>query len=115
MVHSTLKLSVIVCAFNEEHYVAACLHSLLAQSRLPDEIILVNNASTDRTAAVARGIPGVIVVDEARKGLVKAREAGRLAATGDVLCYLDADCRAPLQWLERVERRFTHAPTVQLL
>lgn len=112
MVHSTLKLSVIVCAFNEEHYVAACLHSLLAQSRLPDEIILVNNASTDRTAAVARGIPGVIVVDEARKGLVKAREAGRLAATGDVLCYLDADCRAPLQWLERVERRFVGAPKV---
>jgi glycosyltransferase involved in cell wall biosynthesis len=112
MVHSTLKLSVIVCAYNEEHYVAACLHSLLAQSRLPDEVILVNNASTDRTGAIARRIPGVIVIDESRKGLVKAREAGRLAATGDVLCYLDADCRAPLQWLERVERRFVGKPHV---
>jgi len=112
MVHSTLKLSVIVCAYNEEQYVAACLHSLLAQSRPPDELILVNNASTDRTGAVARAIPGVMVIDELQKGLVKAREAGRLAATGDVLAYLDADCRAPLQWLERVERRFANAPRI---
>jgi glycosyltransferase involved in cell wall biosynthesis len=112
MVHSTLKLSVIVCAYNEEHYVAACLHSLLAQSRPPDELILVNNASTDRTGAIARTIPGVMVIDELQKGLVKAREAGRLAATGDVLAYLDADCRAPLQWLERVERRFANAPQI---
>jgi len=106
MVRSTLKLSVIICAYNEERYVAACLHTLLAQTRLPDEIILVNNASTDRTGEIARAIPGVRVIDEPKKGLVQAREAGRLAATGDVLAYLDADCRAPIWWLERVERRF---------
>jgi cellulose synthase/poly-beta-1,6-N-acetylglucosamine synthase-like glycosyltransferase len=49
---------------------------------------------------------GVRVVDEPRKGLVVARETARLAAGGDILAYVDADCRAPLQWLERVERRF---------
>jgi glycosyltransferase involved in cell wall biosynthesis len=112
MAHTTLKLSVIVCAFNEERYVAACLHSLLAQTRPPDEIILVNNASQDRTGDVGRAIPGVRVIDEPRKGLVVARETGRLAATGDVLAYLDADCRAPILWLERLERRFLRAPTV---
>jgi len=48
----------------------------------------------------------VRVVDEARKGLVLAREAGRRATSGDVLVYLDADCRAPLTWLARVERHF---------
>jgi glycosyltransferase involved in cell wall biosynthesis len=106
MDRSTLKLSVIICAYNEERYVAACLHTLLAQTRLPDEIILVNNASTDRTGEIARAIPGVRVIDEPKKGLVMAREAGRLAATGDVLAYIDADCRAPIWWLERVERRF---------
>jgi hypothetical protein len=37
---------------------------------------------------------------------VIARETGRRHATGDVLVYLDADCRAPVTWLERVERRF---------
>jgi glycosyltransferase involved in cell wall biosynthesis len=76
----TLVLSVIVCAFNEERYVEACLHSLPAQSRPADEILLVNNASTDRTAALAAAIPGVRVVDEPRKGLVIARETGRRRA-----------------------------------
>jgi GT2 family glycosyltransferase len=45
-------------------------------------------------------------VDEPRKGLVVARETGRRLAAGAVLVYIDADCRAPLTWLERVERRF---------
>jgi glycosyltransferase involved in cell wall biosynthesis len=101
-----MKLSVIVCAHNEARYISSCLYSLLAQSRPPDEILVINNASTDETRAVAQQIPHVRVVDEPRKGLVVARETGRREATGDVLVYLDADCRAPLTWLARVERRF---------
>jgi glycosyltransferase involved in cell wall biosynthesis len=101
-----LSISVIVCAHNEAQYLGACLHSLLAQTRLPDEILVVNNASTDETPAVARRIPGVRLIEEPRKGLVVARETGRREAGGDLLVYLDADCRAPLTWLARVERRF---------
>ena len=105
-------LTVIVCAHNEARYLPACLHSLLAQTRPPDEILVVDNASTDDTGAVAAQVPGVRVVDEPRKGLVVAREAGRCAARGDVLVYVDADCRAPLTWLARVERRFVHDPAL---
>jgi len=105
-----LTRSVIVCAHNEAGYLAACLYSLLAQSRPPDEIIVVNNASTDATGAVAARVPGVRVIDEPRRGLVVARETGRREATGDILVYVDADCRAPLQWLERIERRFARRP-----
>jgi glycosyltransferase involved in cell wall biosynthesis len=101
-----MMITVIVCAHNEERFIAACLHSLLAQSRPPDEIILINNASADGTGTVARTIPGVRVIDEARKGLVVARERGRLEARGDLLVYVDADCRAPLTWLSRVEDSF---------
>jgi glycosyltransferase involved in cell wall biosynthesis len=101
-----MRISAIVCAYNEAGYLAPCLHSLLAQSRQPDELLVVNNASTDDTALVASGIAGVRVIDEPRKGLVRARESGRRAATGDLLVYLDADCRAPLTWLVRIERRF---------
>ncbi len=109
---SPYRLSVIVCAHNEARFLPACLHSLLAQTRLPDEIVVVNNASTDATRAVAQQIPYVDVVDEPRKGLVVARETGRRTATGDILVYLDADCRAPLTWLERVERRFIDTPSL---
>ena len=101
-----MTISVIVCAHNEERYIAPCLHSLLAQSRVPDEVIVINNASDDATGAVAAKVPGVRVVDEPRKGLVIARERARHEARGDLLVYVDADCRAPLQWLERIEARF---------
>ena len=102
----TLKISVIVCAHNEAQYLPACLYSLLAQTRRPDEILVVNNASTDETRAVALQVPHVRVLDEPRKGLVIARETGRRSTSGDVLVYLDADCRAPLSWLSRIEARF---------
>jgi glycosyltransferase involved in cell wall biosynthesis len=100
-----VRFSVIVCAYNEERLLPGCLHSLLRQSFPPHELIVINNASTDRTAAAA-AIPGVRVVDEPRKGLVVARETGRLAAGGDVLVYVDADCRAPREWLGRVAKEF---------
>lgn len=66
-----------------------------SQSRPPDEIIVIDNASADRTGDVAREVPGVQVIHEPRKGLVIARERGRHEASGDVLVYVDADCRAP--------------------
>jgi glycosyltransferase involved in cell wall biosynthesis len=110
-----LKVSVIVCAHNEARYLAACLHSLLAQTRPPDEILVIDNASTDETRAVAEQIPQVRVLEEPRKSLVVAREAARSAVSGDILVYLDADCRAPLTWLERIERRFARAPSLVAL
>jgi len=99
-------IAAIVCAYNEARFLAPCLHSLLAQSRPPDELIVIDNASTDDTAAIAGRIPGVRVIHEAQRGLVTARETARLATQCDILAYADADCRAPLQWLERIERRF---------
>jgi glycosyltransferase involved in cell wall biosynthesis len=108
----TPRLSAIICAYNEERSLAAAIHSLFAQTRVPDEVIVVNNASTDRTRDVAERVPGVVVVDESQRGLVRARARGQTAATGDVLFYMDADCRAPLMLLERMERQFLDAPHV---
>ncbi len=101
-----LRISAIVCAYNERRLLPGCLHSLLAQTRRPDELLVVDNASTDGTGDAARAVPGVRVVHEPRKGLVVAREAARRAATGDILAFVDADCRAPITWLERVEAQF---------
>ena len=104
-----MRISVIVCAYNEAEWLPGCLDSLFRQTRLAEEIIVVNNASTDATGDVARRYPGVLIVDEPRKGLVVARRAGYLAASGDVLAYTDADCRAPKQWLARVAEEFGSA------
>jgi glycosyltransferase involved in cell wall biosynthesis len=107
-----MTIAVIVCAYNEAHYLPACLHSLLAQTRSADDIIVVNNASTDQTGAAARRVPGVRVLDEPTRGLVVARETGRRATDADIVAYVDADCRVPLQWLERVEARFAKGATI---
>jgi glycosyltransferase involved in cell wall biosynthesis len=107
-----MTISVIVCAYNESRFLTACLHSLLAQTRPADEILVINNASADDTGDIARGIPGVRVVDEPHKGLVVARETARRLSGSDVLAYVDADCRAPLQWLERIEHRFRRSPAL---
>lgn len=101
-----MTISVIVCAHNEERYLGPCLVSLAAQTRPPDEILVINNASTDRTALVASAIPDVRVVNERKKGLVVARERGRLESRGDLLVYVDADCRAPSDWLSLIEGHF---------
>jgi glycosyltransferase involved in cell wall biosynthesis len=105
-------ISVIVCAHNEERMLPSCLYSVLCQTRPPDELLVINNASTDATAAVARQIPNVRVVDEPRKGLVVARERGRHEAHGDLLVYIDADCRPPVWWLARIERHFERDPSL---
>jgi glycosyltransferase involved in cell wall biosynthesis len=107
-----LTVTAIVCAYNEAVYLSACLHALLAQTRPPDELIVVDNASDDGTGEIARAIPGVRVIEEPARGLVVARETARLRSRGDVLAYVDADCRPPITWLERVEQRFARRPAV---
>jgi glycosyltransferase involved in cell wall biosynthesis len=98
-----MTITVVVCAYNEALLLPGCLYSLLSQTRPPDEILVINNASTDATGAVARAVPHVRVLDEPVKGLVVARETGRRAARGEVVAYIDADCRVPIFWMERVE------------
>jgi len=108
-----LTITAIVCAYNESRLLPGCLYSLKAQTRPPDDILVINNASTDQTAAVACAVPGVRVVDEPRKGLVVARETARRTAQTDLLAFLDADCRAPITWIERLAAQFErHAGSV---
>ena len=108
-----LTITAIVCAYNESRLLPGCLYSLKAQTRPPDDILVINNASTDQTAAVACAVPGVRVVDEPRKGLVVARETARRAAQTDLLAFLDVDCRAPITWIERLAAQFErHAGSV---
>ena len=101
-----LTIAAVVCAYNERQLLSACLYSLRAQTRPPDEILVINNASTDDTAAVAAAVEGVRVIDEPTKGLVIARETARRATQCQVVAYVDADCRPPITWLERVEAQF---------
>ena len=68
-----LTIAVIVCAYNEARLLPGCLYSLRVQTRPADQILVVNNASTDGTRAAAEAVPDVTVLDEPVKGLVSGR------------------------------------------
>jgi glycosyltransferase involved in cell wall biosynthesis len=113
-----MRLSFVIPAYNEEAYLPACLESILAQTRdLGDqvEIIVVNNASTDRTREVALDYPGVRVVDEQRKGLTFARQAGFAGSTGELIANVDSDARLTPGWVAQVLREFEGRPKLVTL
>jgi len=108
----------VVPAYNEESYLPQCLESILAQTReLGDavEIIVVNNASSDRTREVALSYPGVQVVDEPRKGLTYARQAGFLASRGALIANVDSDSRLTPGWVKQVLAAFAEEPKLVAL
>jgi glycosyltransferase involved in cell wall biosynthesis len=113
-----MRLSFVVPAYNEEAYLPACLESIMAQTgELGDavEIIMVNNASTDRTREVAMGFKGVRVVDEPRKGLTFARQAGFAASTGELIANVDSDSRLTEGWVATVLKEFAAEPKLVAL
>jgi glycosyltransferase involved in cell wall biosynthesis len=93
--------SVVIPAFNEEAALPDCLDSLLAQSLEALEIIVVDDGSTDRTAAVARS-RGVVVMSVPHGGPAAAKNAGAARATGDVLVFIDADHILERSCIERL-------------
>jgi glycosyltransferase involved in cell wall biosynthesis len=108
-----MKISFVIPAYNEENYLGDCLDAITKETRgapYDSEIIVVDNASTDGTAAVAAKYPEVKVVQEKEKGIVKARRAGYLASTGDLIANIDADTRITPGWLKKVMDAFAKDP-----
>lgn len=96
------KVSVVIPAYNEAAYIEKTLQALLQQDfQYPFEVIVVDNASTDATAEIAGGFPGIRVVREERRGVGFARERGRQEVRGEIFASLDADCVPPNDWLKR--------------
>jgi glycosyltransferase involved in cell wall biosynthesis len=96
------RVSVIVPVFNGEPYLAEAVESLLGQTRAPDEVIVVDDGSTDGSSRVAAQFGAqVTVINQANAGRSAARNAGIDRASGDVLAFLDADDRWEPTKLER--------------
>lgn len=109
------RISFVVPAFNEEALLPACLAAIRAEidrSGVAAEVLVVNNASTDRTGEVAARTPGVIVVQQPLKGLVQARSAGFEASRGGLVANIDADTLVPPLWLDRVLAEFAADPAL---
>jgi hypothetical protein len=86
-------VSIVIRCFNHDRYVGEAIDSSLAQSWPDTEVVVVDDGSTDNSAAVIRRRPGVRLVQQTNRGLAAARNAGLAACRGDVVIFLDADDR----------------------
>lgn len=107
-------ISVVVPSLNDARMLEHCLAALAVQTRAPDEIIVVDNGSTDDTAEVAAAA-GARVITEPQRGVLRATAAGFDAAHGDIIGRLDADSRPDPHWVARLEERFDADPTLDAL
>lgn len=89
---SSFAISAIIPVHNGERYLAEAIRSVLAQTLPPDEIIVVDDGSTDASGEIARDFgPPVRVLTQANLGPAAARNLGVQHATGELLAFLDAD------------------------
>lgn len=103
------QISAIICTHNRDAYLGAAIDSLLHQDVAAFEIIVVDNASTDRTRALIETFtdPRLQYVYEPRLGLSIARNTGAVRAQGSILAYLDDDAVASPQWLRVLAAAYT--------
>jgi glycosyltransferase involved in cell wall biosynthesis len=84
-------VALVVTTFNHARFLGDALHSITEQTRPPDEIIVVDDGSTDAPEEVIQGFAGVRFIRQANQGLSSARNAGLAAARSDFIAFLDAD------------------------
>ena len=100
-------ISIVIPAYNEEAYLPECLNALSKQ-RYPKnkfEIIVVDNNSKDKTAAIAKAA-GATVITELSQGHVFALNTGMKHASGEIIAVTDADTTVNRNWLRIIERVF---------
>jgi len=99
------KVSVVVLTKNSEATVRKGLESILRQTRKPDEVIVVDGNSTDGTLEIVRQYP-IKLVQEQGLGFGHARNLGVENAQGDLIFFIDSDCYAEPQWIEKILPHF---------
>ena len=114
----SLKVTVVIVTYNRAEMLKEALESLTTQSRLPDEVLVVDNNSSDRTKAVAESFKGRLnmsYVFEPVQGTSTARNTGIKHAQGDIIAYLDDDCIAEKDWLHYIEIPFLEDPAIGMV
>ncbi|MBD7956238.1 glycosyltransferase [Microbacterium sp. Sa4CUA7] len=108
---TTPTVSVVIPVKDDARHLRQCLHALAMQTRLPDEIVVVDNASVDDSADVARAAGAQVVRCDA-PGIPAAATAGYDATSGDLILRLDADSRPGHHWVEAMAGALIARPDV---
>lgn len=96
-----MKLSIIIPIYNVEKYLDKCLNSVLKQIEKEDEVILINDGSTDNSFNICKNIKeiymknNIVLINKKNEGVAIARNIGLKKATGDYIFWIDSD-----DWLD---------------
>ena len=106
-------MSVVVPFRNAERHIERCLDALARQEPFGGEyeVLAIDDRSTDRSAEIARGFPGVRLLSSPGEGPYVARNIGIRASDGDVVAFTDADCEPAPDWLRRIAEEFGRGGT----
>lgn len=101
-----MEVSAVIPVRNEENYISTCLQALKIQEEPPDEIIVADADSQDKTVEIAKKF-GAKVIEHSPSGIAKTRNAGFDAATGEIIARCDADSIVPSFWIKRIKQNFS--------
>jgi glycosyltransferase involved in cell wall biosynthesis len=104
MIAKSLTLTIVIPVFNEQNHLETCLKAIAAQTAAPDEVLVVDNNSTDDSRRIAKQFPFVTLISEKRQGVLFAKNTGFKKAKGDIIGRIDADSILPPRWVETVKR-----------
>ena len=97
------RVSIIVVTMNTPGWTRACLNSVLQNTSVPYELIVVNNSRALKIRQCLMKFKGIRVIQNPRNlGYSKAANQGALAARGEFLCFLNSDTLVPPRWMERL-------------
>ena len=99
-------ISVAIPVLNEERTIEKCLYSLINQTIPPDEIIIIDNESDDKTVEIALKYTDKVFIIERSATIEELRKIGTEIAQGDIIFSTDGDCIAPIDWIEKMLKHF---------
>jgi glycosyltransferase involved in cell wall biosynthesis len=107
-------IAVVITIYNQARFLEESLQSCLRQSRRLDEVIVVDDGSTDDPASVVERYPSVRLIRQNNRGLAAARNTGLAASKSDYITFLDADDRLLPEAIEIGERMLARHPDAVL-
>jgi len=103
------KISVVIPARNSERFIAQTLTAIRKGTRRPEEVIVVDGCSTDRTRAISQA-HGATVVQNVKLHTASARRIGVATAISPIIAFTDSDCIPAPDWVERIAHAFEADP-----
>ncbi len=101
-----MNISLYIPCYNVSRYIGKCLDGVFGQSIAIDEVLIIDDGSSDDTLAIASKYKVKIIEHKRNKGLSAARNTALKSCSGDYIASLDADCVPEKDWLENLLREF---------